>query len=181
MPHGRSVLLKIFSQCMYREFSQMEGGHPFVSNRSEAFPNPHLSIRKELKNLHMYMELVSGGSLDSMMCRSAEKDAKLKITLIRNYAEQILYGLDYLHSHGVVHRDLKPGNVLVTTDGQLKLADFGCSFDTSLLDKTRNQTTVGTPAYMAPEVIKKDQKIFILSYHFGLFFLKIHVSCLVTR
>merc|ERR1712096_64136 len=105
---------------------------------------------------YLYMELVSGGSLDGMMYESVADSSKLSLGLIRNYAKQILLGLQYLHRNAVVHRDLKPGNVLVTVEGKLKLADFGCSYDLSQLCQATKQTTVGTPAYMAPEVVTKD-------------------------
>merc|ERR1711900_45496 len=105
---------------------------------------------------YLYMELVSGGSLDGMMYESVADSSKLSLSLVRNYAQQILLGLQYLHKHGVVHRDLKPGNVLAEVGGKLKLADFGCSYDLSQLVNATKQTTVGTPAYMAPEVVTKD-------------------------
>lgn len=52
---------------------------------------------------------------------------------------------------------MKPGNVLVTVDGKLKLADFGASFDMAGITHATRQTTIGTPAYMAPEVVIKDK------------------------
>merc|ERR1712096_120104 len=57
----------------------------------------------------------------------------------------------------VIHRDLKPTNILLTVDGVIKLADFGTAFDLSELTHTVQQTLCGTPAFIAPEVVRKDK------------------------
>ncbi|NXP95132.1 PAK3 kinase, partial [Passerina amoena] len=63
-----------------------------------------------------------------------------------------LQGLHFLHSHDVIHRDLKSDNILLRTDGSVKLADFGLS--TKLTPKqSRRCSAVGTPWWMAPEVV----------------------------
>ncbi len=64
----------------------------------------------------------------------------------------MLLGLDYLHSQGVIHRDIKGGNILTTKDGIVKLADFGVA--TNLTESEKSNSIVGTPYWMAPEVIE---------------------------
>merc|ERR1711964_968781 len=58
---------------------------------------------------------------------------------------------------GVIHRDLKPSNVLISVDGKIKLADFGTAYDLSELTHTVAQTLCGTPAFIAPEVVRKEK------------------------
>lgn len=63
-------------------------------------------------------------------------------------------GLRYLHSNGVIHRDIKSDNVLFSTQGNIKLTDFG--FNGQIDDISANRTSmIGTPYWMAPEIIKK--------------------------
>ena len=69
-------------------------------------------------------------------------------------AAQIARGLARAHQAGIVHRDVKPGNIMVTTDGDAKLLDFGIAKASGGADMTRTGTTVGTVAYMAPEHVR---------------------------
>jgi Protein kinase domain len=98
---------------------------------------------------YMIVEYVPGGSLASRM----EKGPLDSTTAIR-YLRGIASGLDYAHNHGVVHRDVKPANVLMTNDESPVLADFGLA---KLLEgsslKSMTGVTTGTPAYMAPEQV----------------------------
>lgn len=68
---------------------------------------------------------------------------------------QILDGLEYLHANGVTHRDLKPANVMVSQDGKVKITDFGVSSSTNVQTLGQGNTMVGTPWYIAPEMVSQ--------------------------
>ncbi len=80
-----------------------------------------------------------------------KKYGQLPETLVCVYITQVLEGLVYLHSQGVVHRDIKGANILTTKNGVIKLADFGVA--TKFGDESA-AAVVGTPYWMAPEIIE---------------------------
>eukprot|EP00743_Colponemidia_sp_Colp-15_P006898 GILK01007445.1.p1 GENE.GILK01007445.1~~GILK01007445.1.p1 ORF type:complete len:799 (-),score=114.96 GILK01007445.1:135-2531(-) len=102
--------------------------------------------------LNIFLEYIAGGSIAHLL----GKFGRFNETLIRVYTRQILLGLEYLHSHRVIHRDIKGGNVLVDNNGICKLVDFGASKKIAELADTENfKSLKGTPYWMAPEVIKQ--------------------------
>uniref|UniRef100_A0A7S4U5W3 Protein kinase domain-containing protein n=1 Tax=Guillardia theta TaxID=55529 RepID=A0A7S4U5W3_GUITH len=98
--------------------------------------------------LYLFLEFCHGGSLS----RCLEVCGAFNETLARAFARDVTEGLAYLHSHGIVHRDVKSGNCLLSHEGILKLADFGAA--QSVGDDV-NQELQGTPGYLAPEVMRK--------------------------
>src|SRR5436309_5995350 len=102
---------------------------------------------------YMIVEHVPGGSLADRM-----SEGHLDQPTALRYLRGIAAGLDYAHGHGVVHRDVKPANVLLTADDSPVLADFGLA---KLLQgsslKSMTGVTTGTPAYMAPEQVTGHQ------------------------
>ncbi|KAL9993999.1 putative protein kinase CAMK-CAMKL-CHK1 family [Helianthus debilis subsp. tardiflorus] len=97
------------------------------------------------------MEYVTGGELFAKVLKG-----RLKEDAARKYFQQLISAVDFCHSRGVSHRDLKPENLLLDENGDLKVSDFGLS---SLPEHSRNDgllhTQCGTPAYVAPEVLRR--------------------------
>ncbi|XP_016384016.1 serine/threonine-protein kinase 10 [Sinocyclocheilus rhinocerous] len=99
--------------------------------------------------LWILIEYCPGGALDDIML---ELERGLTEQQISEVCCQSLQALSYLHQHHIIHRDLKAGNILLTMDGQVKLADFGVSAKNDNTIQKRS-TFIGTPYWMAPEVI----------------------------
>uniref|UniRef100_A0A1B8Y0Y4 Protein kinase domain-containing protein n=1 Tax=Xenopus tropicalis TaxID=8364 RepID=A0A1B8Y0Y4_XENTR len=103
-------------------------------------------------HLFFIMEFVAGGTLRTHLESCGHFDLE-KATF---YAACITLGLSAIHTKDVIHRDLKPGNLLIDKAGYLKIADFGMG-KTGIGYGDRTSTILGTPAYMAPELVKEEQ------------------------
>lgn len=101
------------------------------------------------------MELVEGGTVKDLL----EGDRALSWPVVVAIGRQICSALQFAHNHGVIHRDLKPGNLFLTRSGEVKLGDFGIARDNTASDLTDTGLTVGTHAYMAPEQITGESSI----------------------
>jgi len=95
---------------------------------------------------YIVLEYVAGEPLNRILAR----EKKLPLETALQIAEEVAEALDYAHGQGVIHRDIKPGNILLTGDGHAKIADFGIA-KLNLAHFTVPGKVLGTPAYMAPE------------------------------
>ncbi|XP_047459516.1 mitogen-activated protein kinase kinase kinase 4 isoform X2 [Mugil cephalus] len=122
----------------------------------EGIKHPNLvryfGVELHREEMYIFMEYCDEGTLEEVSRLGLQEH------VIRLYSKQITTAINVLHEHGIVHRDIKGANIFLTSSGLIKLGDFGCSV------KLRNNThtmpgevnsTLGTAAYMAPEVITR--------------------------
>ena len=116
--------------------------HKGVIKLLEAFENE--------KYYFIIMENIIGGNLFNAI----NKMGKLPESLARNIFKQLIETVQYIHSKGIVHRDIKPDNILLNLNNQIKLCDFGVSKE--IKKGTLISDSCGTPAFIAPEILKDD-------------------------
>ncbi len=104
-----------------------------------------IAAEKEKKIFFMVMEYVKGKTLERIM----EKERVLDSESALDYIKQIAYGVDHAHKNKIIHRDLRPSNILVSEEGTAKITDFGTS--AWLNNVPYASTRIGSPPYMAPE------------------------------
>ncbi|XP_075127832.1 myosin-IIIa isoform X2 [Leptodactylus fuscus] len=108
--------------------------------------------------LWLVLELCNGGSVTDLAKGLLKRGERMNETIIAFILHEALMGLHHLHSHKTIHRDVKGNNILLTTEGGVKLVDFGVSAQLTNTRLHRN-TSVGTPFWMAPEVIACEQQV----------------------
>lgn len=119
-----------------------------------ALNDPHIIqiyfIGQENGQPFFVMEFVEGDSLSGLLKREGRLQPELALKILHQTAQ----GLATAHDAGVIHRDIKPGNLMLSTRGQVKIADFGIALATQDISKKLTSTGefVGTPGYLSPEV-----------------------------
>ncbi|MEY4630868.1 MAG: hypothetical protein RIQ81_988 [Pseudomonadota bacterium] len=106
----------------------------------------------EHEQLWLVAELISGTTLASMQQDRAGN--RFQEVMAACIVREVCRALEHAHRSGIVHRDIKPENVMVTSDGRLKLMDFGIAKDTQRHRKTQTGMFMGSPSYMSPEQVK---------------------------
>ncbi|XP_066240978.1 myosin-IIIa [Saccopteryx leptura] len=108
--------------------------------------------------LWLVLELCNGGSVTDLVKGFLKKGKRMNEPIIAYILREALMGLQHLHNNRTIHRDVKGNNILLTTEGGVKLVDFGVSAQLTSTWHRRN-TSVGTPFWMAPEVIACEQQL----------------------
>lgn len=98
---------------------------------------------------YIAMEFLEGRELRDIM----NEDRLLSVDQVLDIAAQVAQGLDYAHEHDIVHRDVKPSNVMVVHDGHVKITDFGIARMASSAVRTQTGMVLGSPKYMSPEQV----------------------------
>ncbi|ORY90634.1 kinase-like domain-containing protein [Leucosporidium creatinivorum] len=110
----------------------------------------YLGMEQTPEHLSIFLEYVPGGSVG----RIVRTHGKFEENVIKFFTYQILEGLEYLHSLGILHRDMKADNILTDQDGMCKISDFGTSKkSTDIYSNNENMSMQGSIFWMAPEVI----------------------------
>ncbi|KAG8634340.1 mitogen-activated protein kinase kinase kinase 18 [Manihot esculenta] len=155
--HSGQVFAVKSAELSQSEFVQKEQSFLSALSCPQIVAYKGFDIREENGKLlyNIFLEYAPGGTLVDAIRKHG---GRLHESVIRSYTRQILLGLHHLHSTGIVHRDIKGHNILVTGDGA-KIADFGCARWVNE-DLATNAKIAGTPVYMAPEVARGEHQGF---------------------
>jgi cGMP-dependent protein kinase len=133
---SRVIELDQQASCVLEREILVDACHPSIVRLAKTF--------QDETSVYLLMEALDGGDLFSALREIGALNEEQALF----FGASIVLPVDYLHSRGFIYRDLKPENVMLDSHGFIKLVDFGCC-----TRKTRSYTFVGTPEYLAPEVI----------------------------
>jgi len=128
-------------------------GRAYARLRHEAIVGVHDLVEKD-DGLYLVTDLVDGADL----ARVLASGGALPADCVALVGARVADALDYVHFNGLLHRDVKPANVMVSRDGEVKLMDFGIAKGADDLSLTRVGMLVGSPSYMAPEVLAGEEE-----------------------
>lgn len=146
----RTVAIKVLrpqyaSDAEFRERFRRE------AQSAAALSHPNIvnvyDVGRENGSNYIVMECVDGRTLNDIIV----SEGRLSVDRTADYSAQILDALDHAHSNGVIHRDIKPHNILITRDGRVKVTDFGIARAVSASALTETGRVIGTVNYTSPE------------------------------
>lgn len=154
---NRLVALKFLS-CIDKANPELLERFHSEARAISALNHPHIAGIYDFEEVDdtcfIVMEYFPGGTLRKQLKQLRENSQWLSFRQIVDYARQIASGLSHAHQHGIIHRDVKADNLMLTEEGIVKLADFGLARLQGESGITRPGIAAGTLAYMAPELLQ---------------------------
>jgi len=152
---GRKVAIKTIRFDVIRQRAEQDEAQKRFTREARSAGNlnhPNIvtiyDVGQDEGLTYIAMEYIEGESLETMIAEGRRPELEAVLSLIG----QIGDALDFAHRHGIIHRDIKPGNILIDKDGRPRLLDFGIA-RVSSSTMTQTNMVMGTPYYMAPEQI----------------------------
>ncbi|MDH4210738.1 MAG: serine/threonine protein kinase [candidate division WOR-3 bacterium] len=148
VPLDRVVVVKEMSKSSGAEYRKRFKNESLIT---AALEHPNIVTVYDYFSIgqtsYLVMQYVDGLGLSEII----ESEAPLHPLVAATICREICLAVDYAHKNNVIHRDIKPTNVLISKDGKLKVTDFGVAKDETARDLTSVGTLIGTPCYMSPE------------------------------
>ena len=119
----------------------------------------HFAVESKGK-MYIIMEYVDCGNLSDLVTKAPQK--RLPIPQCRRFFRHLLDGISFIHSMGIIHKDIKPANCVLTSDARLKICDFGVAERQSEIPLARRASTVnavGSLAFQPPEIASGEEKV----------------------
>jgi protein kinase A len=152
LPTQEIVVLKTMKKSRIirkRQVEHVKNERKILSELRSPFIIRMYGSFQDKQNIYLVEEFVQGGELYSYLKRSRG----LSVSKTRFYAAEVVSVFKYLHRNCLIYRDLKPENIILTSEGHIKLVDFG--FVKKLDEDDKTYTLCGTPEYVAPEIISQ--------------------------
>ena len=160
---GRLVAIKTLRKLLPTHLQNADAALERFRNEARSAGNlrhPHIitifDINRDGDTPYIVMDFVEGASLETVL----EREKKLPLDKTLHYLSQVAAGLDYAHTKGIVHKDIKPGNIFVDRADNVFILDFGIATITESIPDTNMAAplpALGTPGYMSPEQILNDR------------------------
>ena len=145
----RKVAIKVMSPALFSGEGMVER-FKREARTAAALSHPHIipifAVKESQDLLYFVMKFVEGRPLDSII----KEVGPLPIPMVQAILTQVGGALGYAHRHGVIHRDVKPANIMLDSEGWAVVTDFGIAKVAEVHGLTMTGATVGTPSYMSP-------------------------------